>query len=183
MRIISGKFRGKRLTPPSNLKSRPTTDFAKEGLFNVLSHLVEFEDLFFLDLFAGTGNITYELMSRGAQGGVMVDIALASIKYRAKMIEQMNLENVQSYKSDALRYLRSCKLQFDLIFCDPPYEKVDLPKIMNMIWERNLLKPNGYLIVEHPKEQNFSQSTNFVQQRDYGKVNFSFFQSSETEVN
>jgi len=175
MRIIAGRFRGKRISPPSNLKARPTTDFAKEGLFNVLKNYIDFSEIRFLDVFAGTGNISYELFSRGASSGDCVDISLASQKFRKKMIDQLQLDMV-SYKLDGIRFLRTCKKKYNLIFCDPPYSFKEYQKIPKLVFDKKLLIQNGMLVVEHPAEISFTKENNFVEQRTYGRVNFSIFQ-------
>jgi len=180
MRIIAGKFRGKRISPPSNIKARPTTDFAKEGLFNVLRNHMNLEDIRFLDVFSGTGNISYELFSRGARSGDAVDISLASQKFRKKMIDQLDVDMV-SYKMEGMRYLRTCKKKYDLIFCDPPYSFKAYNKIPALVFGQGLIVNNGMLVVEHPAEISFVKENNFVEQRTYGRVNFSIFRLKVAE--
>jgi 16S rRNA (guanine966-N2)-methyltransferase len=128
MRIIAGKFKGKKISPPTNIKARPTTDFAKEGIFNVLKNYKNLDGVNFLDVFAGTGNISYEMFSRGAASGDSVDISLASHMFRKKMIDVLEVD-MRSYKLDAFRYLRTCKKKYDVIFCDPPYGSTKFDRI------------------------------------------------------
>jgi len=180
MRIIAGKFRGKRISPPSNIKARPTTDFAKEGLFNVLRNHIDLSNIRFLDVFSGTGNISYELFSRGAQSGDAVDISLASLKFRKKMIQALDVD-LGSYKMDGMRYLRSCKKKYNLIFCDPPYHFKDYMKIPTLVFDKGLVINNGLLVIEHPAEVSFVRENNFLEQRTYGRVNFSIFKVTISE--
>jgi len=179
MRIISGKYRGKKLRPPQIPNLRPTTDYAKESLFNLLGNRIDLEDIRFLDLFAGTGNISFELMSRGAEGGLCVDISLASDKYRHRMIKEMGLKGLRSVKSEAFKFIRNCPEQFDLIFCDPPYDLKRLQDIPEAIFTSSLLKEDGLLVVEHPEEHTFGRTPHFQEHRRYGRVNFSFFSLEE----
>ncbi len=181
MRIISGRFRGKKLRPPSNLTLRPTTDFAKESLFNLLQNKIELEGIHFLDLFAGTGNISYELISRGAGSGFCVDISLASHKFRQRMIKELDCRELKSIKTEAFRFVRNMDDRFDFIFADPPYDMEDLPKLPQAIFTSGLLKPDGLMVIEHPENHTFDDSEGFVEQRNYGRVNFSFFTLNSEE--
>lgn len=175
MRIISGKYRSKRIVAPKAIKARPTTDFAKESLFNILGNWYSMDEVEVLDLFAGTGNISYEFGSRGAQKILSVDIALASHKFITRMGKEMALP-ISVIKADTFRFLRSHVGKYDIIFADPPYQHPDIIKIPALVMERDLLKPNGILIVEHDNQTDFSKSERFLELRKYGKVHFSFFE-------
>jgi 16S rRNA (guanine966-N2)-methyltransferase len=175
MRIISGKYRGKRFYPPTNLPVRPTTDFAKEGLFNYLANRINLEGIKVLDLFSGTGNITIEFASRGAGEITSVDQNLKCSAYLKKIAGELQLKNLKVVNQDAFRYIGFSKEKFDLIFADPPYELNNAELLPKIIFEKDLLNEEGLLILEHSEERNFEKHPNFFEQRRYGKVNFSFF--------
>lgn len=160
---------------PRNLPVRPTTDFAKEGIFNVLQNRVYFEDLNVLDLFSGTGNISYEFASRGAGQVTSVDLNFQSVQFIKKTAKELGFTQLRSVRSEAFRYLESSREQFDLIFADPPYELDKLPLLPNAVFKNKLLLPDGLLVIEHPKEVDFSEHPHFSNHRNYGKVNFSIF--------
>lgn len=177
MRIVRGEFKGRHITAPSNLPVRPTTDFAKEGLFNVLENHIEFEGLKVLDLFSGTGNISYEFASRGAASVICVDIDWGCTNFIKKTYAGLDFKNGRVVKSDVFKFVKICKDSFDLIFADPPYALDKIPQIPHAVFENNLLKPGGWLIVEHDQFTDMSKHVKFVVKRNYGKVNFSFFQA------
>jgi 16S rRNA (guanine966-N2)-methyltransferase len=175
MRIIGGALRGLRLNPPKNLPVRPTTDLAKEALFNILQNLIEFDAINVLDLFSGTGNISMEFASRGAKQVIAVDRSIHCVNYLKDTARQHKLENIKTYKADVFKYLQLETDQYDLVFADPPYDLNQIPEIPKMIFEKNLVAPGGLLIVEHQSMQNLSQHLAFVEQRKYGHSSFSFF--------
>lgn len=175
MRIIGGTLGGRRLHPPSNLPVRPTTDLAKESLFNILNNIVDFEALKVLDLFSGTGSISYEFASRNAVEVVSVDVSQRCTAFIKKTIEELHISNQLVYKTDVFNFLKSCRSTFDLIFADPPYDSPKFQQIPEMIFGQKLLNDSGMLIVEHPREINYASHPNFERLRNYGKVNFSFF--------
>ena len=175
MRIIGGKLRGLRLNPPKNLPVRPTTDLAKEALFNILNNQIEFEGITVLDLFSGTGNISMEFASRGAEQVTSVDRSVQCVHYLNDMSRQHKLDNIKTFKADVFKYLEMETDRYDLIFADPPYDLNRIPDIPKIIAEKGLLKPNGLLIVEHQSMQNLAQQPGFVEQRKYGHSSFSFF--------
>lgn len=175
MRIIGGKFKGQRLNPPNNLPVRPTTDQAKEALFNILQNQFDFENLKVLDLFSGTGNISIEFASRGVPEIYSVDRDFGCISYLKSLIKQFNLSNIKAIKSDVFKYLELETEQFDLIFADPPYDLPQINLIAPKVLERNLLKDNGYLIIEHPSMKKIDNNPSFIEQRQYGSSSFSFF--------
>jgi 16S rRNA (guanine966-N2)-methyltransferase len=178
MRIIGGILKGLRLNPPPNLPVRPTTDLAKEALFNILLNKIEFEDLKVLDLFSGTGNISMEFASRGAKEVISVDRSLLCINYLKDTSRQHKLTHIKTFKADVFKYLQMETEQYDLIFADPPYELNQIPEIPKIIFEKDLLIPGGLLIVEHQSLQNLSNHTAFIEQRTYGQSSFSFFEKA-----
>ena len=175
MRIIGGKLKGLRLNPPKNLPVRPTTDLAKEALFNILQNQITFDNIKVLDLFSGTGNIAFEFASRGAEQVVSVDRSIHCIHYIKDTARQHQLNNIKTFKADVFKYLDVESEKYDLIFADPPYDLNRIPEIPKIVFEKNLLLPDGLLIVEHQSMQNLSNRPNFVEQRKYGHSSFSFF--------
>lgn len=178
MRIIGGTLKGLRLNPPKNLPVRPTTDMAKEALFNILLNQVDFDGLRILDLFSGTGNISLEFASRGAEKVVSVDRSIQCVHYLKDTARQHKLEQIQVFKDDVFKYLQLETDQFDLIFADPPYDLNRIPEISKIIFNKNLLAPGGLLIVEHQSLQNLSNNPAFIEQRKYGHSSFSFFKAT-----
>ncbi|MFH1121408.1 MAG: RsmD family RNA methyltransferase [Bacteroidota bacterium] len=177
MRIISGTHKSRIIHTPKNLPVRPTTDLAKEALFNILVNNFDLNEVMVLDLFAGTGNITYEFSSRGAMGVTSIDAELRCVNFIRNTAKGFGFEAVLCFRSDAFRFLMNCENQYDIIFCDPPYDLQGIDAIPGTVFERNLLKPGGWLIIEHSRDHNFSKMFGFQQQRKYGKVNFSIFYS------
>ncbi|MBC7746250.1 MAG: 16S rRNA (guanine(966)-N(2))-methyltransferase RsmD [Flavobacterium sp.] len=175
MRIIGGKFKGLRLKPPPNLPVRPTTDVAKEALFNILNNQVDFENIRVLDLFSGTGNISLEFASRGVLKVVAVDREFSCYNYLKKIAKELKLENIQANKSDVFKFLETETDSYDLIFADPPYDLPQITLIPNILFENNLLKKGGLLIIEHPSFKKIDTHPNFKEQRQYGSSAFSFF--------
>ena len=179
MRIIGGSLKGLRLNPPKNLPVRPTTDMAKEALFNILQNQIEFEGLSVLDLFSGTGNISLEFASRGAKQVVSVDRSIHCVHYLKDTARQHGLTTINAFKNDVFKYLQLETEQFDLIFADPPYDLNQIPEIPKIIFDKNLLSAGGLLIVEHQSLQNLSNHPAFTEQRKYGHSSFSFFRAAE----
>lgn len=175
MRIISGKNRGRHIVAPDNLPVRPTTDLGKESLFNILNNYFYFDRVRVLDLFAGTGNLTYEFASRGAQSVIAVDIDQRCTRFIQRTLEQLDYHNAAVIRQDAFAYTERCRQQFDIIFADPPYQLEGIEKIVENVFEQNLLLPDGWLVLEHSKEHDFSGHPQFFQHRVYGKLNFTFF--------
>ena len=176
MRIISGKFKGKRLIAPKTLPVRPTTDMAKEALFNILNFQIDFQEIKLLDLFAGTGNISYEFISRGTTQITAVDQHYGCVKFINKTANKLEAE-INTVKSDVFKYLDKVKTKSNLIFADPPYDfsTEDFQKIPQLVFENNLLEEEGLLIVEHSKHTDLSETVNFSESRRYGNSVFSFF--------
>ncbi len=177
MRIIGGALKGLRLNPPKNLPVRPTTDLAKEALFNILQNQIEFDNIKVLDLFCGTGNITYEFASRGASMVVGVDRSIHCLNYVKDTAHQHGLTQIKTFKADIFKYLQLETDKYDLIFADPPYDMNHIPEIPKIIFEKGLLLPGGLLIVEHQSLQNLSNHPAFSEQRKYGHSSFSFFKN------
>lgn len=175
MRIIGGKYRGKMFFPPSNFEARPTTDFAKEALFNMLNNDFNFENIDVLDLFSGTGSISYEFGSRGTKNIVAVEANPKHAAFIEKNFEQLKFENATIYKTDVFKFLNNCKQKFDVIFADPPYKLDNIEDIYHLVFKNNLLSDTSYLIIEHSDKNDFSAYPHFVQMKQYGSVHFSFF--------
>ncbi|MCB9224815.1 MAG: 16S rRNA (guanine(966)-N(2))-methyltransferase RsmD [Crocinitomicaceae bacterium] len=175
MRIVSGKYKGKRFSPPKKFPSRPTTDFAKESLFNILENQLYWEDIKVLDLFAGTGNISVEMLSRGASSVLSVDIHPVCIRHLNKMQEELSDGNWRILKKDAFKFLAEHPTKYDLIFADPPFGLKGVDTLPDLVFEGEKLSQDGLLIIEHGKENDFSTHAHFKEVRNYGGVNFSFF--------
>ncbi|MAN26740.1 MULTISPECIES: 16S rRNA (guanine(966)-N(2))-methyltransferase RsmD [Mesonia] len=176
MRIISGKYKGKRLIAPKNLPVRPTTDMAKEALFNILNFQIDFENTVLLDLFSGTGNISYEFLSRGTTNITAVDQHFGCVKFINKTAKELDAE-ITTVKSDVFKYLEKVKSKNDIIFADPPYNfsEEEFFKIIELTFKNELLTEDGMLIIEHSKHTNLSNSPYFLEHRKYGNSTFSFF--------
>ena len=184
MRIISGKYKGRRLKAPKNLPVRPTTDMAKESLFNILNNFYYFDGISVLDLFSGTGNISYEFASRGTKKVVAVDGNYNCVKYINATAKEFNFDII-TYKSDVYKFLEKTTLQSDVIFADPPYnfEKEQFIKIADLVFDNNLLLEEGLLIIEHSKHTDLSDHSHYSYQKRYGGNVFSFFEKDTTEEN
>jgi len=177
MRIISGTHKGKRLSAPKKLPVRPTTDMAKEGLFNILNNHYHFSELKVLDLFAGTGNISYEFGSRGTQNIIAVDAHYGCVKYINATATSLNIP-LTAIKSDVYNYLEKVKSKSDIIFADPPYDFTieQFEKITDLVFKNKLLHAQGTLIIEHSKHTSLEQTSYFQKSRKYGGSVFSFFE-------
>jgi 16S rRNA (guanine966-N2)-methyltransferase len=177
MRIIGGNLKGIRINPPKNLPVRPTTDMAKESLFNILNNLIDFEGIAILDLFSGTGNISFEFASRGAAEITCVDRNFGCFNYLKRTATELKLESINALKGDVFNFLETETQSYDLIFADPPYDLSTIPLIAPLIFERKLLKPDGILVIEHKSTQDLHQHPNFTEKRKYGFSAFSFFRN------
>jgi 16S rRNA (guanine(966)-N(2))-methyltransferase RsmD len=175
VRIISGLYKGRRISTPTNIKARPTTDFAKEGLFNLLNNRMDFEDIDVLDLFAGTGSIGVEFVSRGCRSVIAIENFKTHCDFIHKVCAELKISNLQLLKMDVFKFIGSSNLQFDFIFADPPYELNILEQIPDLVFKNELLKTDGLFVLEHSSKNNFSQHPRFLDHRAYGNVNFSFF--------
>ena len=181
MRIISGSHSRRIISPPKNLPVRPTTDMAKEGLFNILNNRIDFHNLTALDLFAGTGAISYELVSRGCCKVIAIDKNFRCIKFIKKTADVFGMEQIKAICTDVFKYIKTSSKTFDLIFADPPYALTGIEDISKLVFENKLLNRSGWLIVEHPKEVDLSKQKYFQEHRKYGQVNFSFFLLAEAK--
>lgn len=175
MRIVSGFLKGRRFTPPTQIKARPTTDFAKEGLFNLLANRIDLEDIAVLELFAGSGSIGLEFVSRGAKIVTGVEMSAQHISYIKKICHELGVNNYYLQRADVFKFLEHASGTYAVIFADPPYQLKELPTLPTIIFEKQLLAPNGLFILEHGKEHQFSTHPHFVEERKYGNVHFSFF--------
>ena len=177
MRIISGQFKGRRISAPKKLPVRPTTDMAKEALFNIINNQYYFDDISVIDLFAGTGSISYEFASRGTEQITAVDENFGCIKFINQTAEAFEM-NIQTIKSDVYKFLEKSKLKATVIFADPPYAFTDeqFSKIPELIFNNNILEKDGLLVVEHSKHTDLSELKNFSYSKHYGGNVFSFFE-------
>jgi 16S rRNA (guanine966-N2)-methyltransferase len=176
MRIIGGALGGRRIHPPSDMPyTRPTTDLAKEGLFNILQHQFTIEGAKTLDLFGGTGSISYELASRGAADLTVVENDSTMFNFIKKTIGVLGLDNVKLVRSDVFKYIESCKEQFDFIFAGPPYALKTIDELPRLMHEKELLKPAGWFVLEHTPRNNYQGWPLFAAERNYGTTIFSFF--------
>ena len=179
MRIITGKYKGRRFDIPRTFKARPTTDFAKENIFNVLTQYIDLEDATALDLFAGTGSITLELLSRGCSQVVSVELDRDHHRFIQECLRKPLGDQHSSVaipiRGDVFRFVKSCHQKFDFIFADPPYALEQLPSIPDLIFSKDLLKPGGIFVFEHGSNHSFTDHPNFADHREYGSVNFTIF--------
>jgi 16S rRNA (guanine966-N2)-methyltransferase len=175
LRIISGQYRGRRINPPAGFKARPTTDYARESLFNILANRIDFESVAVLDLFSGTGSISYEFASRGASTVHLVEQDTRNISFIRKTLGEMKIEGVKALHIDVKAYLKTCTFRYDIIFADPPYELGWLKDIPDLVMGAGIVAENGFFILEHPGHYAFNSHPNFFEHRNYGSVNFSFF--------
>ena len=176
MRIISGTHKGRVITPPRNLRARPTTDFAKENLFNVLGNLVDIEGTEVLDLFAGTGSISYEFASRGAAGVTSVEINAVHHDFIRQTAAGFGFAAIRPVKANAFLYLKSVGKEFDIIFADAPYDLEGADAVIDLVFEKGVLCEGGILIFEHSGVADYSHHPRFTQERRYGSVCFAFFE-------
>lgn len=176
MRIIGGEFAKRIIKTPKNLPVRPTTDLAKESLFNILRNKISFSQKQALDLFAGTGSLSFEFASRGCDLVFSIDSNFKCIEFIKQTAKDFGMGSIRPIRSDVFRFIKSTKHKFDIIFADPPYQLNNISEISSEIFNHQLLNPEGWLIVEHPKEVILNNQDFFMEHRNYGHVNFSFFQ-------
>ncbi|MFL9831441.1 RsmD family RNA methyltransferase [Flavobacterium sp. ARAG 55.4] len=182
MRIISGKYKGRRINPPKGLPVRPTTDMSKEALFNVLNNHFSFDGLKILDLFAGTGNISYEFASRGSSPITSVDGDFGCVKFIKQTAAEYDFP-IAATKSDVFKFLEKCNTSYDIVFADPPYglDQATFEKVVLLVFERNILNEEGMMIIEHSKYTKLDHLINFSFQKSYGGSIFSFFEFESNE--
>ena len=185
MRIITGIYKGRHFDIPRSFKARPTTDFAKENIFNVLNQHIDFDGATALDLFSGTGSISLELLSRGCCRVVSIEQDRDHHRFICDCLKKLNPSatnatgTVIPLRADVFRFIKSCREQYDFIFADPPYALKELATIPDLIFEKGLLKADGIFVFEHGKDHDFSAHPHFLEHRAYGSVNFSIFTSGE----
>lgn len=177
MRIISGNFGGRKFNPPAKIPARPTTDLAKEGLFNILANMMELEDVNVLELFAGTGNISYEFASRGAASLTLIEKDKNSVEFIKQTFQLLRFDDFKVIQGDVLKLIKGLTKKYDIIFADPPYALPQMPLLPDLIIQSNLLEEEGILIIEHTHNVDFAQHPNFIKAKKYGDSYFSFFQS------
>ncbi len=175
MRIIGGKYKGRIINPISGLKARPTTDFARESLFDILNNRVDFESIIVLDLFSGTGSIGFEFASRGVEIVHLVERDTRNIAGIRRTINDIGFNNIKPIHIDVKAFLKTCKIKYDIVFADPPYDLLWLKSIPDLVLDSVVLKEDGFFILEHPRSMDFKSHNNFFEHRSYGNVNFSFF--------
>lgn len=183
MRIVSGTLKGRRFDPPiQKWKTRPTTDYAKESLFNILAHRLDFEGLEVADLYAGSGSITYEFASRGAARVSSVERYADCVRYMRQQLQTFGIQDqVELHQKDVLQWLKRSDDQFDVIFADPPYAAAaHYAQLIDLVLSRGLLRPEGHLILEHDSRQNFAKYPNFVELRQYGQSYFSLLAAASS---
>lgn len=175
MRIVGGEYKGRILKPGKKFKARPTTDIAKESLFNILENRYDISQLKVLDLFSGTGSISYEFASRGCENIVLVEQDFTHYNFIRKVISELDIHSIKPIRSDVFKFIERYYSPFDLIFADPPYELKILGKIPELIITSKVFHKDSILILEHPKNYDFSKHSQFKELRRYGNVHFSFF--------
>jgi 16S rRNA (guanine966-N2)-methyltransferase len=179
MRIIGGEHGGRRISPPSKMPyTRPTTDIAKEGLFNILQNMIDFEEIETLDLFGGTGAISYELASRGARSLQIVEKDDQMFNFIKKSIAALGFDQIKAHKSDVFRYMQHCTMQFDFIFAGPPYALQNIDDLPRFVFELKLLKEDAIFVLEHTPRNNYEQHPCFLRTKNYGTTVFTFFKQS-----
>ncbi len=178
MRIIGGEHKGKAIMPPKNFSARPTTDFAKEGLFNTLANQYDFSEISVLDLFSGTGGITYEFASRGCFNITSIEMNQIHSSFIKSTITKLGLKGVNLVRHNVFDFLEICRLSYDIIFADPPYDIEGLKGIPDKILAKGILNKEGLLIFEHPAAFNFENHPNFIKEKKYGNVHFTFFKNN-----
>jgi len=175
VRIIGGKYKRHRIKTPANLTVRPTTDLAKESLFNVINNNFDFEAITVLDLFAGTGSISFEFASRSAIQIYSVETDPRCVRFIKQQAEKLLFDSLKVIRDDAHHFLSFCKIKFDVIFADPPYEHKDIENIHKLVFEKDLLDDDGWLVIEHSADVNLDDLYGFFEKRRYGRVHFSMF--------
>jgi len=175
VRIIGGSLRGRIIDAPSGYKARPTTDLARESLLNILNNRYDFAAVNLLDLFAGTGAISYEFASRGTADIDLVEIDKRNCEFISRTVRNLGIKNTRVHRLDVRDFLKTCHKQYDIIFADPPYDLAWLPGLPDLVLNSGAVKENSLFILEHPKSDDFSSHPSFSEHRNYGSVNFSFF--------
>lgn len=180
MRIISGIHKGRRFNPPKQMPARPTTDIAKEGLFNIIQNNLDIEELVSLDIFGGTGSISYELASRGCKDLTLVEQDHNTIQFIKKTVEELKFENFKVIKMDVFAFIRNCTTSFDFIFAGPPYALQNIDDIPDLLFNKKMLNPEGWFILEHTPRNNYEKHPLFEKSKSYGTTVFSIFVNHAT---
>lgn len=176
MRIVGGTFSGRRFSPPTNTPARPTTDVAKEGLFNSLGNMIDFEGIKTCDLFGGTGSISYELASRGAEDLTLIELDLGNVNFIKKTSAVLGIsDKLHIIKGEVFRFMKQCTEQYDFIFAGPPYALQNIDDIPLLVFEKNMLAPGGIFVIEHTPRNDYHGHPNFMRMKNYGTTIFSFF--------
>jgi 16S rRNA (guanine(966)-N(2))-methyltransferase RsmD len=182
VRIIGGTLKGRYFSPPNKIPARPTTDIAKEGLFNVLENTFYFEDKKFLDLFAGTGNISYEIFSRGCMDITSVDMSPQMTQFIQKMSNEFQIPNHKIIQGDAMSFVRNCRQQYDIIFAGPPYPMIEEINLLpDLIFDNNVLSDIGWFILETSQKHDFNNHEKLVKLKNYGQTHFWIFSNYQDE--
>lgn len=182
MRIITGIYKGRHFEIPRSFKARPTTDFAKENIFNVMNGYIDFEGSSALDLFSGTGSISLELLSRGCGHVVSVESDRDHHAFITACLKKLDTRKCIPIRGDVFRFLKSCHEQYDFIFADPPYALENLGEIQSLVFKKDILKDDGVFVLEHGRNYDFSENEHFIEHRAYGNVNFSLFRKSTNHL-
>jgi 16S rRNA (guanine966-N2)-methyltransferase len=176
MRIVGGIFSGRRFSPPANIPARPTTEMARESLFNILSNLIDFENITALELFGGTGSVSYELASRGAKDITVVERDPASLDFIKKTAKMLVIDDrLHIARGDVFKFIKQNTERYDLIFADPPYALPNMDELPQLIFEQKMLRPGGIFVLEHTTTKNYQQHPNFTRMKNYGTTIFTFF--------
>ena len=176
MRIVGGIFGGRRFSPPARIPARPTTELAKEGLFNMLNNMIDFEGIKTLDLFGGTGSISYELASRGAADLTLVERDLTTIEFIKKTVRELGIEDqLHIIRGEVFKFMKQCTDQYQFIFAGPPYALESIDELPLYVFERKLLQPGGIFVLEHTPRNDYQKHPNFVRMKNYGTTVFTFF--------
>lgn len=175
MRIISGRYKKRQIIPPANFNARPTTDLAKEALFNLISNAFDIEECNVLDLFAGTGNISYEFASRGCKSVDTVELKFQHFQFIKKTKNELKLDEIQVFKANAFSFIKNVTKKYDLIFADPPYNLKNIELLPELVFSKNIIADDGWFILEHSEKYSFENHANFIEMRNYSKVHFSIF--------
>jgi 16S rRNA (guanine966-N2)-methyltransferase len=175
VRIVGGAYGGRKIEVSKGFDSRPTTDFAREALFNILGNHLVYADIRMLDLFSGTGSISFEFASRGCEEIDLVDINVKSVRFIGKIAADLGMKGIHAVKMDVFRFIPICKKQYHVIFADPPYDLKNLQVIPDLVLGHNLLLPDGWFILEHGKGNSFRSHPRFFEERHYGSVHLTFF--------
>ena len=182
MRIITGRYKGRRFDIPRTFKARPTTDFAKENIFNVINGYTDWEETTALDLFAGTGSISYEFVSRGARSVTGIEMNTKQIDFIKRTCTRLKIDNLHVYRSDVFKYIAKCSERYDVVFADPPYQMNNIDELLAAVVGNSLLTDDSIFILEHNRHHSFADHPNLIDSRKYGNVHFSLFRAMDGKL-